>query len=99
MGDAGFSCIVGNGNPLYAAVGLSLQKALFTASLPQGKLDHIHACLFGVEDIHADAFGLPAKLQPVYPDPIAFLGFAEFIWSAVMLFLLALALRNYFRIR
>ena len=95
----GFSCIVGNGDPLYAAVSLSLQKAFFTVSLSQGKLDKVHACLFGVEEIHADAFDLPSKLQPVYPDSIAFLGFAEFIWSAVMLFLVVLALRNYFRIR
>ena len=97
--DAGFSCIVGNGDPLYAAVSLSLQKAFFTGSLSQGKLDNIHACLFGIEEIDVDAFDFLAKLQPVYPDPIAFLGFAESIWSAVMLFLLALALRNYFRIR
>ena len=99
MSDAGFSCIVGNGDPLYAAVSLSLQKALFAASLSKSKLDKIHACLFGIEDIHADVFDLPTKLQPVYPDLITLLGFAEFVWSAVMLFLLALALRNYFRIR
>ena len=99
-------CEVGPGNTLTAALGLSLRNALvLPGSGSAARLDQIYACLYG---IHVDPSKTPpsttpesltAPFQPVIPDAIAFAGVAQNLWSAVMLFLLFLALRNHFRIK
>ena len=97
----GWPCEVGPGNTFTAALGLSLRNALvLPGSGSATKLDQIYACLYG---IHGGATmtpaPLPAPFQPVIPDAIAFAGVLQNLWSAVMLFLLFLALRNHFRIK
>lgn len=91
----------GPGNTLTAALGLSLRNALvLPGSGSATKLDQIYACLYGVYgDPATTPASLPARFQPVIPDAIAFAGVAQNLWSAVMLFLLFLALRNHFRIK
>ena len=89
------------GKTLTAALGLSLRNALvLPGSGSATRLDQIYACLYG---IHGGAAmtpaPLPARFQPVIPDAIAFAGVLQNLWSAVMLFLLFLALRNHFRIK
>ena len=97
----GWPCEVGPGNTFTAALGLSLRNALvLPGSGSATKLDQIYACLYG---IHGGATmtpaPLPARFQPVIPDAITFAGVLQNLWSAVMLFLLFLALRNHFRIK
>ena len=94
-------CGAGPGNTLTAALGLSLRNALvLPGSGSATRLDQIYACLYG---IHGDGAmtpaPLPARFQPVIPDAIAFAGVLQNLWSAVMLFLLFLALRNHFKIK
>ena len=100
LGD-GWPCAVGPGNTFTAALGLSLRNALvLPGSGSATKLDQIHACLYGIHGGPAmTPAPLPARFQPVIPDAIAFAVVAQNLWSAVMLFLLFLALRNHFRIK
>ena len=100
LGD-GWLCDVGPGNTLTAALGLSLRNALvLPGSGSATRLDQIYACLYGIYGGPAmTPAPLPARFQPVIPDAIAFTGVAQNLWSAVMLFLLFLALRNHFRIK
>ena len=97
----GWLCGVGPGNTLTAALGLSLRNALvLPGSGSATRLDQIYACLYGIHGGPAmTPAPLPARFQPVIPDAIAFAGVAQNLWSAVMLFLLFLALRNHFRIK
>ena len=97
----GWPCEVGPGNAPMAALGLSLRNALvLPGSGSATRLDQIHACLYGIHGGPAmTPAPLPARFQPVIPDAIAFAGVAQNLWSAVMLFLLLLALRNHFRIK
>ena len=91
-------CDAGTGNAVTAALGLSLRNALL---LPGGgsaaRLDQIYACLYGIHDSAAGE--LPARLRLVIPDAVAFAGVMQSLLSAVMIFLLLLALRNHFRIK
>ena len=100
LGD-GWLCDVGPGNTFTAALGLSLRNALvLPGSGSATKLDQIYACLYGIHgDPAMTPASPPARFQPVIPDAIAFAGVAQNLWSAVMLFLLFLALRNHFRIK
>ncbi len=86
-------------------LGLSLRNALV---LPGGgsvtRLDQIYACLYGIYGNTAAAYArpptpLPACFQPVIPNAVALADVAQNLWSAIMLFLLLLALRNHFRIK
>ena len=100
LGD-GWPCEVGPGNTFTAALGLSLRNALvLPGSGSATRLDQIYACLYGIYGGPAmTPAPLPARFQPVIPDAIAFAGVVQNLWSAVMLFLLFLALRNHFRIK
>ena len=97
----GWLCNGGPENTLTAALGLSLRNALvLPGSGSATKLDQIYACLYGIYGGPAmTPAPLPARFQPVIPDAIAFAGVLQNLWSAVMLFLLFLALRNHFRIK
>lgn len=91
----GFTCVTGGDaiEPFAAALGLSLRKSLFAGFGPARVMDQIHACLFGT---HPEAaFG---AFQPIFPALVSWIGVVQFVYSAAMLFLLGLALRNHFKI-
>ena len=94
-GAAPFSCMAGPADPVWSALGLSLQKGLFAGVGSVEKLNQIHACLFGVHDTGQ----LAKSFHPVIPDGVSALGVIQFLWSAAMVFLFLLALRNHFRIK
>ena len=75
---------------LSAALGLSLHRGLAALSGLGDKLPDWYACLYGVHDESA---------RPIIPDEVSFFGFAQTVFSAVMIFLFLLALRNRFRLR
>ena len=86
-------CIAGSSKPWVAALGLSVHKSLPAVSgFGFGdKLPQFHACLYGVESEN--------PFRPIIPDGVAFLGVLQVLFSAVMIFLFLLAVRNHFRIR
>ena len=90
-----WACDAAPGSALTAAFGLSLRHAfVLPGAGSASRLDRIHACLYGV---HEGAAAAPARFQPVIPDAVAFIGGAQSLWSALVIFLLFLALRNRFR--
>lgn len=90
---APLTCIVGPGEPLSAAVGLSLRKALPFASVASSeKLNQIYACLYGMNAQN------PTRYTPIIPDFIDIIGIFQIIFSLICIFLFALAVRNTFRI-
>ena len=86
-------CIAGSSKPWVSALGLSVHKSLPAVSgFGFGdKLPQFHACLYGVESEN--------PFRPIIPDEVAFLGVLQVLFSAVMIFLFLLAVRNHFRIR
>ena len=86
-------CVKGTGKPWVAALGLSVHKSLPAVSgFGFGdKLPQFHACLYGVESENPS--------RPIIPDEVAFLGVLQVLFSAVMIFLFLLAVRNHFRIK
>ena len=65
-----------------------------------GKLDEALACLFGIQWQAPDSSNdLPLRFRPNVPNGIVYLGLLHQILSAVLIFLLLLALRNHFRIK
>jgi hypothetical protein len=93
-GADGFACIGSAGDPLLAALGLSMSKSLFAGFGPARALDQIHACLYGIHERSAfDSF------QPVIPYSVTGMGVVQFLLSAILIFLFGLALRNHFKIR
>lgn len=92
-------CLAGSGDPWQAALWISVRKALLFFGLDSSdKLTEYYACLYGV--IPPAASGqLPASFRLDVPDIVIILGIAQHIISAVLLFLLLLAIRNHFRIK
>ena len=86
-------CIAGSSKPWVSTLGLSLHKSLPAVSgFGFGdKLPQFHACLYGVESEN--------PFRPIIPDEVAFLGVLQVLFSAVMIFLFLLAVRNHFRIK
>ena len=84
-------CIAGTGKPWVAALGLSLHRSLPALSGFGDKLPQFHACLYGV---HSES-----PFRPIIPDEVSFLSVPQVLFSAVMIFLFLLAVRNHFRIR
>ena len=86
-------CAKGTGRPWVAALGLSVHKSLPAVSgFGFGdKIQQFHACLYGVESEN--------PFRPIIPDQVAFLGVLQVLFSAVMIFLFLLAVRNHFRIK
>ncbi len=86
-------CLVGDGHPISAAIGLSIRKALPFAGVGSSeKLNQIYACLYGVH-------GAALKGSPVIPDVVDYLGIVQLLFSLLLLFLFLLAVRNHFRIK
>ena len=71
-----------------ASFGLSLHKTLFAGFGSADKLKQFYACLYGGQ-----------AAAPVIPDAVSFAGVAQALYSAVLIFLLLLAVRNHFRIK
>ena len=95
------SCMAGPGDPWSAALGLSLRKGLLFVGLDStDKLNQIYGCLYGIyTDKTVVPDQLPDAFSPVIPDGIAFLGLLQLLYSAVVIFLFLLAVRNHFRIK
>ena len=95
------SCVAGLDNPVVAALQLSLRKALLFFGLDSTqKLNQNYACLYGVHDSATTTAGpLPTGYIPKTPDSVAFTSLAQLALSAVLIFLVLLALRNRFRIK
>ena len=95
------ACVVGSehSNAESAAFALALRNTLPFAGLggPE-KLNQIYRCLYGVEG--AKTAGFPeTRMPPHIPDGVAQWSFFQTLISAVLIFLLLLALRNHFRIK
>ncbi len=101
------SCVAGSstpgGSPWGDALILSFQKGLLVFGLvPADKVKRIHACLYGVYPDRPCApqpADLPWRFIPVIPDPVTAFSFLQYPISAILLFLLLLAVRNHFRIK
>jgi hypothetical protein len=87
------ACLAGNqGHPLSAAILLSVKKGLLVLGfVAPEKLNQAYACLYGLAP-----GGAP---DPAIPDSVAFAGIGQTLISAVLIFLMALAIRNHFRIK
>jgi hypothetical protein len=76
-------------NPLAAAAYLAIHNGLVFSGLGRSsKLEQSYACLYG-----------ESSSSPLIPDTIAFMSVLQTLLSAVLIFLLLLAVRNQFRIR
>lgn len=88
-------CVDGTGSAISAALGLSLRNTLLFASAGlNDAMTQMHGCLWGWRPV-ADS----KRLVPAIPDAVAFMGVAQNLLSAVLIFLFLLALRNHFRIK
>lgn len=98
---ASVPCASATGDARIAALTLSIHNAFPFAGIgSSGKLDQVYACLYGTPSVDASAANpTPIPLSPPIPDSVAFLGALQFLVSAVILFLLVLAIRNWFRIK
>ena len=94
-------CVSGSGDAQIAAWALSVHNAFPFAGIgSSGKLEQIHLCLYGTQPADPSRQKvLPSSLSPNIPDVVAFLGVLQFVFSAVLLFLLIVAIRHWFRIR
>ena len=94
-------CVSGSGNATVAALTLSVRNAVPFAGIgPSETLDRIYACLYGTGPSQVPTQGAsPATMSPNIPYSVTFVGTAQFFLSAVLIFLLVLAIRNWFRIK
>ena len=89
------TCVAGQGDPVVAALQLSVHKALpFLGLGSSGHIDQFYACLYGVKPSP-----LSSRLIPEIPGFVAGIGVFQILFSTVMIFLFLLALRNHFRIK
>ncbi len=94
------SCLVGQGKALWAAVGLSLRRALPSPGVGSAeKLNQIYACLYGIYGDANAGNQLPARYTPIISDTVDYLGIGQTLLSLLLLFLFLLAVRNHFRIK
>ena len=84
-------CVKGTSKPWVAALGLSLHRSLPALSGFGDTLPQFQACLYGVQSEN--------PFRPVIPDVVSFLGIPQVLFSAAMIFLFLLAIRNHFRIK
>ena len=90
---SGFACIYayGSDGPWQPAFLLSLHKSLPALSSVSGGLPGLYARLYGVASCE--------PFRPIIPDSVAVLGITQTLFSAVMIFLFLLAVRNRFRVK
>ncbi len=84
-------CEIVGGDAVVSAFGLSLQKTLFSGFGSTDKLNQFYACLYGLRP--------EGRFLPNIPDAVAFFGVGQALFSAVLIFLFLLAVRNHFRIK
>ena len=84
-------CVKGTSKPWVAALALSLHRSLPALSGFGDTLPQFQACLYGVQSEN--------PFRPIIPDGVSFLGVPQVLFSAVMIFLFLLAVRNHFRIK
>lgn len=76
-------------DPVFGAIYLAMQNGLLFSGLGRlSKLEKTYACLYG---------GNPS--DPTMPDLVVFFGMLQTLFSAALIFLLLLAIRNHFRIK
>ena len=96
------TCLAGGADgstPVSAALAVSLRKGLLFAGFGDSdRASQDYACLYGL-DRKLMAEVKDQQLVRLVPDAVAYLGLVQTLFSAVLLFLLLLALRNQFRIR
>lgn len=93
-------CLVGEGEAWKAAFSISIQKALpFTGVGLSDKLRQDYACLYGIHGVFVPHNALPASFSPVIPESVQYLGIIQSILGLILTFVLALAVKNYFRIK
>lgn len=79
-------------NPMTAALYLSVNNNLVISGLGcTEKLAQSYGCLYGNDG--------KVRLPPTMPDAVVFAGIVQTIFSAILIFLFLLGLRNYFRIK
>ncbi len=94
-------CMAAERDPLGAAFELSFRNGvLFPGFTSARNQNQIYRCLYGVE---ADDGNLSAqqrsRLPPAVPAGVAILGLMQNLYSAGLIFLFLLAVRNHFRIK
>lgn len=79
------ACLVGDGSPATSAFYLSFRRGLILPGLGDtDRLAQDYACLYG---------------EQVFPTWVMYAGLGQTVFSAVLVFLLLLAVRNHFRIK
>lgn len=82
-------CVKGAASgPLASAIFLAIHKGSVAGLGGSEKLAQTYACLYGEE-----------RGAPIIPDAVAFMGMAQTLLSAPLIFLFLLAVRNHFRIK
>ena len=94
-------CVSGSGNATIAALTLSVHNAAPFAGVGSSEtVDQIYACLYGTAMSQMPTQGtFPATGTPGVPYAVALVGVAQFFVSAILIFLMVLAIRNWFRIK
>lgn len=86
-------CVSGDGDPVASAFNLALRNGLlFASGVFSEKLPQTYACLYGVGEV-------AERTVPLVSGWTTALGALQVVVSAVLIFLILLALRNRFRIR
>ena len=99
------ACVEGTGDARIAALGLSLHNSLPAISGLGDRLSRFYACLYGtrgrIQFVTALPYGVNGQItsMPVLPDVLRLLGVFQVLFSATMIFLFLLAVRNRFKIK
>jgi len=87
----------GRGGSLLSAIYLGLRRGLVFPGFGEGQeLEQTFSCLYGTTKIVANG---SERVVAMIPDSVAILGLLQTLFSAVLIFLLLLAVRNQFRIK
>jgi hypothetical protein len=94
-------CVSGAGSPVASAALLSLQKGLLVFGLvPLSKIAQLHLCLYGAySPATLSAEAMSGAVSPSIPNFVTAVSFFQYSVSAILIFLVVLAVRNHFRIR
>ncbi len=85
-----------NGDSIYAAIGISLSKALFPLGNFSDSTPNLYACLYGVKP----AFGAAGqRLVPDIPIELMAVETLQSLISIILIFFMLLAIRAHFRIK
>jgi hypothetical protein len=97
---SGSSLADASGDPAWSALYLAVKKSFIVSIDQSEKVTQAYACLYGIYDKGSSYGGLAEQqLIPVIPHAVVFAGIGQSVFSAALVFLLLLALRNQFKIR